>query len=441
MEEIEEELIPVSIDADELINEVRELPEMDAVDIQISASVELSPILGDIIGHSVFTSYNSEYRELEAFVDSLDTPTISSQITADGYQDMHIGMITSTTPRAVVEAVSAIANRELAETGNVPTIATNNNALQEAIDAIAAVPIRPTPIHFYHDSGGVAAFIEDEGGTNEEAHESTWEEQFIAPPVPMPPSNAIIPEILIPVNSETLNISDVTSRFSGAIWANQITLEKVILAGLGGIGSYVAFLLSRVNVGWLTLYDNDSVEAANLSGQLFGNSDVSKYKTTAITNFIRNYSTFAKVTTSPQRYITGSRTGPIMICGFDSMTSRSVYFNSWLRYIDNLNMEERSKCLFIDGRLAAEEYQVFCIKGDDTYSLQKYNTEYLFNDSQAEPTICSFKQTSFMATQIASTMVNLFVNFVANKCNPFMERSLPFYTSYDAETMNLKTED
>ena len=45
-----------------------------------------------------------------------------------------------------------------------------------------------------------------------------------------------------------------------------------------------------------------------------------------------------------------------------------------------------------------------------------------------------------MANMIASVMVNLFVNFVANQCNPIIDRDLPFFTTYNAETMFYKTE-
>ena len=70
----------------------------------------------------------------------------------------------------------------------------------------------------------------------------------------------------------------------------------------------------------------------------------------------------------------------------------------------------------------------------------KYENNYLFNDSEAEETVCSYKQTTFCANMIASVIVNLFVNFVANECNPLIPRDLPFLTRYDASTMFFKTE-
>ncbi len=45
-----------------------------------------------------------------------------------------------------------------------------------------------------------------------------------------------------------------------------------------------------------------------------------------------------------------------------------------------------------------------------------------------------------MANMIGSVMVNLFVNFVANECDPVFPRDVPFLTTYDASTMYFKVE-
>ena len=45
-----------------------------------------------------------------------------------------------------------------------------------------------------------------------------------------------------------------------------------------------------------------------------------------------------------------------------------------------------------------------------------------------------------MANMIASVIVNLFVNFVANECSPIIDRDVPFMTSYAADTMYFKVE-
>ena len=91
--------------------------------------------------------------------------------------------------------------------------------------------------------------------------------------------------------------------------------------------------------------------------------------------------------------------------------------------------------------MAAENFQILCIRGDDTYNIERYKNEFLFSDEEADATICSYKQTSFCANMIASYIVNLFVNFVANQCDPLMERDLPFFIEYDASLMYFKTQN
>ena len=90
--------------------------------------------------------------------------------------------------------------------------------------------------------------------------------------------------------------------------------------------------------------------------------------------------------------------------------------------------------------MAAEEFQVFAIQGNDERAIVEYGRKWLFSDAAADETICSYKQTTFMANMIASVMVNLFVNFVANECNPIIDRDVPFMTQYSADTMYFKVE-
>lgn len=244
----------------------------------------------------------------------------------------------------------------------------------------------------------------------------------------------------IPVNSSSLLVDEATSRFSSAIWYKNIQKKVIILAGVGGIGSYVGFLLARMKPASMFIYDNDVVEVVNMSGQLYGNSDLGLTKVTALTNMIRNYANYSSVFAINERFTAESEASDIMICGFDNMAARKLFFEKWVEHVMLKPEEDRANCLFIDGRLAAEEFQVLCIKGDDGFNINRYRNDFLFSDVEADETICSYKQTTFCANMIASYMVNLFVNFCANQCNPIIDRDLPFLTTYNAETMYLKTE-
>lgn len=246
----------------------------------------------------------------------------------------------------------------------------------------------------------------------------------------------------IPVNSQTITVDETTSRFSGAIWYEKIQKQIVTLAGVGGIGSYVGFLLGRLKPQRLIIYDPDRVETINMSGQLYCRLDVGSCKSTALANMIGDYADYNNIVALTQRFDGNSGATDIMICGFDNMAARRTFYEKWKQRVLSYpaGSDNRKKCLFIDGRLAAEEFQVLSIQGDDERAMTEYENKWLFSDAEAEETICSYKQTTFMANMIASVMVNVFVNFVANQCGPIIDRDVPFFISYDASTMFTKVE-
>lgn len=243
----------------------------------------------------------------------------------------------------------------------------------------------------------------------------------------------------LPENSKTISTELNTSRFSSAIWYNKVQEKVITIAGLGGIGSYVYYLLTRMQPSFITIYDPDVVEAVNMSGQLYSKEDLGKSKTQAMLDMAHKYSSYYRTGAFKEPFTSMSSATSIMICGFDNMEARKVFFNSWKNYVELRPDSEQKHCLFIDGRLAAEEFQVFCIRGDDKYNINRYANEFLFSDSEADETICSYKQTSFMANMIGSIIINLFVNFCANDLKdeekPLLERDLPFLTTYDASSM------
>lgn len=236
-------------------------------------------------------------------------------------------------------------------------------------------------------------------------------------------------------NSPTLLISEENSRFNGAIWYDTCRQFNIIVGGAGGICSWLILLLARLNE-YISVYDMDTVEMVNMAGQLYSKEDVGKSKVVAISNTAYKYSN-QYIHAIVGAYTENSSVAPVMICGFDNMEARKCFYNKWKRHVEICNPE---KCLFIDGRLAAEEFQIFCIRGNDDLSMERYERDWLFSDSEADSTTCSYKQTSFTANMIASLMTNLYVNFCAIIAGDIMGRDLPFYTYYDAVTMFLKTE-
>lgn len=276
---------------------------------------------------------------------------------------------------------------------------------------------------------------EEENDTDIEESEDEEVEASIATT-----ENNIPDDTKIPLNSPTLLVDESTTRFSGAEWFNEIQKARIIVAGIGGIGSNVAFQLARMIPANLTLYDDDTVEMVNMAGQLFSSEDIGKAKVDAISNMIYNYTSMRQVFTIRDKFTSNKEPGDIMICGFDNMRARATFFSSWVGHLKDKTEEERKKCLYLDGRLSIDTLQVLCITGDDHYNIDRYKKEFLFSDLQADATVCSMKQTTYLACMIGSLMVNLFTNFIANSLNPIIPYDLPFFTEYDAQNMLFKTE-
>lgn len=255
----------------------------------------------------------------------------------------------------------------------------------------------------YNENQGEGNDMDLEESENEEVEEATTSTENNTPD-----------DAKIPLNSPTLLVDESTTRFSGAEWFNEIQKARIIIAGIGGIGSNVAFQLARMVPADLTLYDDDNVEMVNMAGQLYSYNDIGKYKVNAMADMIYNYTSMKQVLAIQSKFTLDKEPGDIMICGFDNMVARRVFFKAWLNHISDKSVEERAKCLYLDGRLSIDTLQILCIRGDDQYNIDRYQREFLFTDYEADATVCSMKQTTYLACMIGSLMVNLFTNFIAN---------------------------
>ncbi|MGN0399294.1 MAG: sulfur carrier protein ThiS adenylyltransferase ThiF [Blautia sp.] len=72
---------------------------------------------------------------------------------------------------------------------------------------------------------------------------------------------------------------------------------RVAIAGLGGLGSNVAFALARIGVGHLHLIDFDQVDITNLNRQQYFIKHVGMYKTEALAQELREINPYIQVVT------------------------------------------------------------------------------------------------------------------------------------------------
>lgn len=216
-------------------------------------------------------------------------------------------------------------------------------------------------------------------------------------------------------------------RVKGAEWFPLLYKKDVMVLGQGGIGSWVSLLLSRIGCT-LHTYDMDLYEEHNMTGQLVGNSSIGKNKAEAMKAVIKEFSPDANVECY-EEYTAASMTGDIMICGFDNMYARKLAFAKWKEHIGKLQDQDEKmakSCFFQDGRLLAEQMQIFNIPGDRADLIEKYEKEHLPNDSEVAEADCTFKQTSHAAAMIASHMVGFLTNWANHSLGESSIMKVPF---------------
>lgn len=223
-------------------------------------------------------------------------------------------------------------------------------------------------------------------------------------------------------------------RFKGADWFTIAQQQTIVLAGLGGIGSWTSLMLSRIGPKTIYAFDDDSFEAHNMSGQLVNLQFLGKPKTFSALHMANQFSNYNGMQIYTERFTKSTKGDKVMICGFDSMSARKDYFESWKREVSSTPEEHRHECLFIDGRLTAELFQIFTLIGNDAYAIQEYEQKFLYDDSIADEEDCTLKQTSHLAAMIGSYMTMHFTNFCSNLSGEDSLKRIPWFLEFNSTT-------
>jgi len=205
-------------------------------------------------------------------------------------------------------------------------------------------------------------------------------------------------------------------RFKDADWFSTENIS-VIVAGVGGTGSWSAFFLARAGFNPV-VFDNDSYERVNMAGQLVSKKQIGKTKVNAIAETILNYCDKNIITFNQKVDDTTMSNDYIFSC-FDNMKSRKIIFESWMK-------NDFKNGLLIDLRLSAERMQIFCVTKENTDRYLKH----LYSDEEIPDAICTFKQTSHVAGMIAAHAVAFFTNHIVNVKNNEIIRQVPFFYEY-----------
>jgi len=114
-----------------------------------------------------------------------------------------------------------------------------------------------------------------------------------------------------------------------------LNTAKVAVLGLGGLGSNIAVMLTRIGVDELLLIDFDKVEYSNLNRQYYFLDDVGKNKTEALTAILKKINPEIKLITKDV-FLTAdnvydiTKGYPIVCEAFDNPNSKADIVNALL---------------------------------------------------------------------------------------------------------------
>lgn len=227
-------------------------------------------------------------------------------------------------------------------------------------------------------------------------------------------------------------------RFKDLEWFNTVSTQTVGVVGAGGIGSWLTMLLARAGCNEIFIFDFDTLEEHNIGGQMYPVSTVGQTKLKALASIIKVFSGL-NLSTYVEKYVPTSITNEIMFSAVDNMAARKVIFERW---VELYNHTQNKNMLFIDGRMLAENLQIYVVTPD---KIEEYKAT-LFEDSEVEEQPCTAKATSHCGALIGALMVSAYTNWANNLTQdirvvpfsisvnlPLFEFSVPFFSNQVAE--------
>jgi molybdopterin/thiamine biosynthesis adenylyltransferase len=168
----------------------------------------------------------------------------------------------------------------------------------------------------------------------------------------------------------------------------------VTLIGCGGIGAATAICLAKMGIRYLSLFDGDKVAEENMATQLHTIASEGSNKVDAVAQLINQFSDECMINRNPVNIgpIGYGLSSQIVISAVDSIQARK---DIWAA------LRKRQVEWYIDARMAAEEFQIYCVdlKNTDYSWYEKMLAEQ--SDETTPDLPCTQKATIFCSFAIA----------------------------------------
>lgn len=190
-------------------------------------------------------------------------------------------------------------------------------------------------------------------------------------------------------------------RQSGIIASDLLARQHINVIGAGGIGSPTVWLLAKMGIGSLEVWDGDKIEAHNLPNQFYRLEDFDEYKVLALQRIVEAF-TGQKIKTHRRRYRATKLSG-LVVSAVDSMKVRQEI---WQALKLNPNVP-----VYIDGRMGGEVFTVYTVKPHDPDDIRFYEAN-LFPDAEMEQGVCTARAIMYNTMTIAAIIASQIKKFL-----------------------------
>ncbi|OGY44756.1 MAG: hypothetical protein A3B89_01480 [Candidatus Buchananbacteria bacterium RIFCSPHIGHO2_02_FULL_40_13] len=172
--------------------------------------------------------------------------------------------------------------------------------------------------------------------------------------------------------------------------------DEVHIIGVGATGSYVAFLLAKMGIKKIHIYDFDAVEDHNLPNQVYRLKDVGHPKVEALRDIILE-ATGLEITVHNEVVTSATKLKGIVYLMVDSMNVRREIWEGAIKY--RLNVR-----LMVETRMGIDNGRVYAILPFSPEDIRLWEGT-LYTDEEAEESPCTNRAISPTVSLIASIAV------------------------------------
>jgi len=156
--------------------------------------------------------------------------------------------------------------------------------------------------------------------------------------------------------------------------------KPVHVIGVGATGSWTAYLLAKMGVTNLHLWDFDHVEAHNLPNQLFRLQDVGKPKVEALARIIKE-TTGIKPTVHNVAVTGDTKLTGVVFLLVDKMDVRQSIWKGAIKF-------KLAVDFMVETRMAIDNGRVYAIKPSNPGDIKLWEGT-LYSSKEAEPSVCT----------------------------------------------------